>query len=269
MSQRLLVGLSSVIFGLAIGCHHDNGQSTQPVASAGMQAGGQVGENGGGVGAGAQGQVGGVGAGAGAQVGANDQGVGAGATVGGQVGDTSAQLGGSASISRNDQNGQTGLACPMEIPGAHVAMTETKGGIALDFTTNGDVMELRQRVHSLAASQSSTQIAPQSGAGDMQGSGGREMNQDVTHVQTQASVQDLPNGARLIIRPVDPNQFNSVRQNAMATVSQLNQGDCSALEIYGMQLRAPNNGNVKANRVPSNSQSPNDPSAAPNPDNQP
>lgn len=264
MSQRLLVGLSSVIFGLAFGCHHDNGRATQPVASAGMNANGEVGEHGAGVGAGAHAQVGGVGAGAGAQVGANDQGAYAGGQVNGNAGEHGGAIGGGAYVSRNDQNGGAGLACPMEIPGVRVAMSEVKGAIALDFTTNGDVMELRQRVHQLAAPQNNATMSNDSAGGDMQGSGGREMHHDVAHISTRATVQDLPNGARVVFTPADPGQLDALRTQAQTQVSQLNQGDCSSLEINGVMLRGPNNGNSKANRVPQN-QGPNNP-PAPNQD---
>ncbi|HTJ44603.1 MAG TPA: hypothetical protein VL463_21005 [Kofleriaceae bacterium] len=260
MSQRFLVGLSSVIF--AFGCSHENKGSQRPVASAGMNANAQVGENTG-AGAGAYGQVGPVEAGGNAQLGANKHGVYGGVGAEGDVDGTGGYANGSAAISRDDQ-ATAGLACPMDVPGVKVALGEVKGAIVLDFTTNGDVMELRTRVHKLAEPQNNAAMANDSAAGDTQGSGGREMHHDVAHIDARATTQDLPNGIRVIFTPADAGQLDALRAQTQLQVSQLNQGDCSGLEINGHQLRGRNNG--RANRVPStyDEKGPNQPTPAPN-----
>ena len=265
MSQRLLVGVSSVIFGLACGCSHEKSNANQPVASAGVGAGGEVSGEGAGAQAGAQGQVGPAQAGAGVSAGAGENGaygnVSGGASVGGNDNGGYAQgsaYGGSYS---STQNGN-GLACPMEIPGSRVTVGEINGGIALDFTTTGDVTELRSRVRALAAGPSDTSMTKSAG-GDQQGSGGREMHHDVTAQTTRTQVKDLPNGARIIFIPSDPGQFDSLRAEAQQQAQRLNQGDCSGLAVNGLNL----GGNIehKANRTPP--QGPNDPTPAPNQNN--
>jgi hypothetical protein len=231
MYQRLL-GLSSAILGLGlvIGCHHDQPQQTVPPATASAEVG----------------------------VGAGGAGVGAGAAVttpGTPPPVDTAYATGSIDMSRSPESG---LACPMEVPGARVAVAEVKGEAALDFTTNGDVIDLRKRVRAFSAPQNVGTIAPNGGAGDTQGSGGREMNNVVAHVSAKASFTDLPNGIRVTFIPVDPGQADALRSQVATQVAQLNQGDCSGLEINGVQWKSPNNDEHKANRVP--------PASTPSPD---
>jgi hypothetical protein len=40
--------------------------------------------------------------------------------------------------------------CPMEVPGTTASVADTEDGVAITFTTTGDVAELRQRVHGMA-----------------------------------------------------------------------------------------------------------------------
>jgi hypothetical protein len=248
---RRVLGLSSAILGLGlvVGCHHDQ-QTAQTVPPATASA--EMGAN-----------AGGYGAGAGAAV-----------TTPGEPPPINSNYGspgqygsdyGSGSAAMSSQP-ETGLACPMEVPGAKVAIAEVKGQAALDFTTNGDVIDLRRRVRAFGASQNVGAIAPNAnaGAGDTQGSGGREMQGAVAHVQAKATFEDLPNGVRVIFTPVDEGQVEVLRSQLATQVAQLNQGDCSSLEINGVQWKAPNNEEHKANRVP---QTPSP--AEPNPDTSP
>src|SRR5690349_17127528 len=122
MSQRFLIGLSSVIF--AFGCSHENKGSQRPIASAGMNANAQVGENTG-AGAGAYGQVGPVEAGGKANVGANKHGAYGGVGAEGDIDGNGAYANGSASASiSRDDSASAGLACPMDVPGVKVALGE-------------------------------------------------------------------------------------------------------------------------------------------------
>ena len=241
---RRVLGLSSAILGLGlvIGCHHDQ-QTAQTVPPATASA--DVGAN-----------AGGYGAGAGASV----------STPGTPPPVDSPYASGGAYASGNvamSSQPETGLACPMEVPGAKVAVAEVKGEAALDFTTNGDVIDLRKRVRAFGASQSVGAIAPQGASGDTQGSGGREMQGAVAHVAAKATFQDLPNGVRVIFTPLDQGQVDALRTQIAHEVAQLNQGDCSDLEINGVQWKSPNNNEHKANRIP-----PATP-AEPNPDTSP
>jgi hypothetical protein len=143
-------------------------------------------------------------------------------------------------------------ACPMQVPGTRAVVAAVDGGVALDLTTTtGDVVDLRARVKAIAGEESSgTAIAQPAAGGAQQGSGGREMHDEVTHIGTRARVQDLPTGARIVFMPVDPGQLGALRAQTDAMATRLNQGDCSQLEAYGVQLSGPNNGARKANRTP-------------------
>ncbi len=250
MIQRVL-GLSSAILGLGlvIGCHHDQ-QTAQTVPPATASAD---------VGAGA----GGYGAGAGASVSTPgtpppiDSPYANGSNYGSNHG--SSNEGATAMSSQPE----TGMACPMEVPGAKVAVAEVKGEAALDFTTNGDVIDLRKRVRAFGGTQNVGAIAPTGAAGDTQGSGGREMQGAVAHVASKATFEDLPNGIRVIFTPLDQGQVDALRTQIARQVAQLNQGDCSDLEINGVQWKSPNNNEHKANKIP-----PATP-AEPNPDTSP
>ena len=119
---------------------------------------------------------------------------------------------------------ETGLACPMEVPGAKVAVAEVKGETALDFTTNGDVIDLRTRVRGFGVSRHAGAIAPDA------------------RVAAKVSFEDLPNGVRVVFTPLDQGQADALRAQIAQQVAPLNQGDCTSLEIEGVQH--------KANRIP-------------------
>jgi hypothetical protein len=148
-------------------------------------------------------------------------------------------------------------------------MVDVAGGIALDFTSKANVAALRQRVHQLAASPSSGSSAINNedsmGGGDMGAGGGGvggmsgQLPQEGPRVPALATVEDLPDGARLILTPQDGNQLPSLRAQTQAQLPQLDQGDCSGLAISNAQARTPE---PKASHVPS----PSDPQAPIPPD---
>jgi hypothetical protein len=96
--------------------------------------------------------------------------------------------------------------CPMDVPGAHVALTVLDGAIALDFTTSGDVFDLRRRVRAL-------------------GEG----------VETD----DLHNGARVTLAPADRSRTDELEARASRAVFELNRGDCSSLGRNWLALVGP------------------------------
>jgi hypothetical protein len=122
-----------------------------------------------------------------------------------------------------------GGTCPMDLPGAKVSITQVPDGVAMNFTTTGDVIALRQRVHELGRSADEDAAAPSAAV-------------------PVAGIEDLPNGVRVIYTPADPAQLDALKQTALRTSFLLNQGDCASLAANGMQL--PAGGERKANRVP-------------------
>jgi hypothetical protein len=157
--------------------------------------------------------------------------------------------GGSSSV------GERGGACPTAVAGTKVNMVDVAGGVALDFTSKANVASLREKVHQLAQAPGATPGSSMGASMNEENAGGADMNagameprEDGVHVPAQASVEDLPDGARLILTPQDANQLPSLRAQTEAQLPQLDQGDCSGLAISNAQARTPER--EKANRVP-------------------
>lgn len=109
-----------------------------------------------------------------------------------------------------------GAACPCA-RGAQITTAETPNGVALQFTTTGDVAGLRARVRRMAEMRNRMMG---SGMG-MQG-GGMKMRMVPSH----ASVEDIPGGARLVLTPVDPSQLGALRAHASQMAAMMRQGRC-------------------------------------------
>lgn len=78
---------------------------------------------------------------------------------------------------------------------------EVEGGVVLTFTAEaGDVVELRRRVHLMAERHQ----APADGNGVHHGA----------MPAATASVEETPNGARLVLKPRDPAQLDVLRRHA-------------------------------------------------------
>lgn len=103
--------------------------------------------------------------------------------------------------------------CPMEVPGTTVTATDVEGGAAITFaTSSGDVDELRQRVHRIAEMHN-----------QMHGEGGKVMP------ATTALVEDIPEGAQIVIRPKDPAQLGAVRERVHKHAEQMAKGECPGM----------------------------------------
>ena len=148
------------------------------------------------------------------------------------------------------QVGERGGACPTSVAGTKVNMVDVAGGIALDFTAKSNVAALRERVHQLASTPNNGLSS--SGIGDENAGQGSDTNPtaisppDGVRVPALATVEDLPDGARLILTPQDQGQLPSLRAQTEAQLPQLDQGDCSGLAISNV-ARTPE---PKANRTP-------------------
>jgi len=101
------------------------------------------------------------------------------------------------------------MAGPMQLDGAVVAVSDVPEGVALTFTTGfGDVEQLQLRVENMAArfdAQDAAAAPPRRGRGAM----GRGMMFEAT-----ATVERLPDGARLTLEPADPSQLPALRARA-------------------------------------------------------
>lgn len=112
-----------------------------------------------------------------------------------------------------------GAMCPMMVNMAEtqIAASDTDDGIAIVFTTTGDVADLRARVRHMADMHN--QMAGGMQGGGMQGSG-------MHMVPSRASVEDVPGGARLVLMPMDPSQLAALRQQARMHVEMMRKGQC-------------------------------------------
>ncbi|HWU90809.1 MAG TPA: hypothetical protein VN253_26265 [Kofleriaceae bacterium] len=102
----------------------------------------------------------------------------------------------------------------MAVSGTNVSVQETADGIALSFTTTGDVAELRQRVRAMAEKHE------QGMSGEM-GSGGGGMM-----VPSTARVEDVDGGARISFTPNDPAQLAELRDHVREHAAHMASGHC-------------------------------------------
>ena len=149
-----------------------------------------------------------------------------------------------------------GAACPAG-PGVQIATAETPNGVALQFTTTGDVAGLRARVHRMAEMHNrmmGSGMGMQGGMmgsgggmhggmmgsgggmqGDMMGSGGMHggmmgSGMMMPMIPSRASVDDIPDGARLVLTPTDPSQLGALRDHAHRMAAMMQQGRCPVME---------------------------------------
>lgn len=135
--------------------------------------------------------------------------------------------------------------CPMVVQGAEVAVTDTEGGIALTFTTDGaDVAELRARVQRMARRYDSHHgqagmMWHHMGDNGMsrvgRGRGGERMG--MRHMagrgpmpEASTTMTDTDLGARLELRPTDPSQLDALREHVRWHQERMHSGECWMLQ---------------------------------------
>jgi hypothetical protein len=136
--------------------------------------------------------------------------------------------------------------CPMQVPGTTAKTADVEGGVALSFTTSGDVADLRQRVRGMAEMHNrhhsdGMMMGGQQGAGGgsrehPHGSGAAAgdgccgermmMHGGMMMPSATASVEDIPGGARIILRPKDPAKLGALREHARMHAARMAQGEC-------------------------------------------
>lgn len=110
----------------------------------------------------------------------------------------------------------TGM-CPMKVPATDVRVIDTEGGVSIAFVTDGDVGELRRRVRQMAADR------------------GRQHR--MMGVPATASVEDIADGARLVLVPEDPDQLIALQQHARRHVAQMSRGECRMMQMHAHGAR--------------------------------
>lgn len=127
--------------------------------------------------------------------------------------------------------------CPMKVPGTVAAVTDTKDGVAISFTTSaGDIAELRRRVHHMAqmhdrhadmmgGRQGTTTERPATSAPGPMGSQKKMM------VPSTATAEDIEGGARIVLVPKDPANLAELRQHARDHVAMMSRGECPMMAM--------------------------------------
>lgn len=131
--------------------------------------------------------------------------------------------------------------CPVAVPGTVVAAEETELGISLAFTTTDsrNVGELRRRVQAMARMHEQHRVRGEErgpgskpGNGGMMGGGmaGRPMP------PSRVTVEEIPDGARLVFEPVDPAQKEALREHVRAMAAseggaRVMHGDCPMMQM--------------------------------------
>ncbi len=126
-------------------------------------------------------------------------------------------------------NGSGAMAdmCPMEVLGTQVSVTDTQEGVAIAFMTSGDVVQLRQRVHGMAAMHDTMMSG-----GGMMGSGGMGSGGIMGSghmkkmVDSTAHSEDIDAGARIVLTPKNPAQLAELRDHAGRMAS----GHCQMMD---------------------------------------
>lgn len=119
--------------------------------------------------------------------------------------------------------------CPMSVPGAQVAAEDTATGEALTFTTSPDQAgALRERVHAMAQMHNQHHSGDDSGHvgmhGMMGGGGGMTMPPP-----SQAVVDDLPQGARMVVTPKDPGDLQRLQATVREHAARMQQHGCGMM----------------------------------------
>jgi DNA-binding transcriptional LysR family regulator len=121
-----------------------------------------------------------------------------------------------------------GAGCPMMMDPATTQITtaDTSNGVAVTFTTDGDVNDVRARARHMADMHN--QMAAMHGGAAGGGMHGMAM------VPSRATAEDLPGGARVVLVPADPAQLATLRQQVHMHTAMMQQGKCPMME-HGSQ----------------------------------
>lgn len=121
--------------------------------------------------------------------------------------------------------------CPMkEMAGAKVTATDTSDGVAVEFTTTGDLAALRAHVRKLADMHNGMEMHHD---GDMHAGMGSGMKM----VPSRATVEDISGGARIVLVPNDPAQLADLRSHVREHAAMMNKGECPMMGTQPQQAQ--------------------------------
>jgi hypothetical protein len=125
--------------------------------------------------------------------------------------------------------------CPMQVPDTTVSATDTLDGEALTFTTSsGQVAELRRRVRAMAdmhnQHHASATTTMQGGTGHGGMMGGAAMGHgEMMPPPSRAAVQDVDDGARIVVAPNEPAQAAHLRSAVRLHAQHMQREGCGMM----------------------------------------
>lgn len=136
--------------------------------------------------------------------------------------------------------GGMGGMCPMSVPGTEVAAEDTASGEAVTFTTRSadQVPALRERVHAMADMHNAHHAGGDAGHGGMHGmhggmgggtSGGGMEGMEMPP-PSQATVEDLPDGARILVSPKDPADLERLQSTVRRHATHMREHGCPMMD---------------------------------------
>lgn len=128
---------------------------------------------------------------------------------------------------RGMHGGMAGM-CPLDVPGTKVAAADTADGEAITFTTTPEhADELRSRVRAMADmhNRHHAEAAPGAGGGMHAEHGGMHMPPP-----SRAAVEDVENGARVVVTPTDPQDLQKLQSTVRMHAEHMQQqGGCGMM----------------------------------------
>lgn len=131
--------------------------------------------------------------------------------------------------------GMAGM-CPMSVPGTKVSAADTATGEALTFTTTPDqAAALREKVHAMADMHNQRHASGEAAHGGMSGGmmGGGMAGGSMGGMQmpppSRAAVEDLPEGARIVVTPNDPGDLQRLQATVRSHAEHMQQDGCGMM----------------------------------------
>lgn len=124
--------------------------------------------------------------------------------------------------------GMAGM-CPMSVPGTRLSAEDTPSGESLTFTTSDPerVSALRERVHAMAAMHARHHAGRDADHGAMHGMHGGMAGMQMPP-PSQAAVEDVPQGARLVVTPNDPADLQTLQSTVRQHATYMQEHGCPA-----------------------------------------
>ena len=112
----------------------------------------------------------------------------------------------------------------MMMKDAQIAATDGERDVTITFTTAGDPVALRTHVHEMGAKHDRM-----AHGGGMKGGG---MGEHMKMVPSHAAVDDIDQGARMVLTPDDPAQLAALREHDHSHVEMMKSGTCPMMQEH-------------------------------------